>query len=349
MNKGIKGICALILSLTIITTALTACGKKIERTDTNTGENTDNQNGVILYDENGNTSLSDGGYVDNNGSGDSGSYNNNGSGGSYNGGSSGGSYSGNTGSSGGSSSTSDNTSTEPTASVVDNSDTATTTKKSSIFDKFTTKEKTKKTTTTTTTTAKTTRTPTHIPVDAQKVLNSAPLSPMVTNDAQLDAKIDALLESLVTPNMTTYEKVMVVYDHFVQQYRYGYMPIRSTDSSYVSVYDTDVVARAKNFLTYKTGICVDFSAAFMVVTRRIGLNCYLVSGKTVDKYGNESYHGWNIIRINGVDYGFDPEADFRFSDGGETKYWVFCVNDPVKFKQSLTNTAVSSFKNFRTF
>lgn len=317
MKKNLKGLCALALSLSILTAALTACGKKIEYNETDGSTNANGSVNIIqgstAADADSIQSPSDSVQSD---SGNSGGYSSGGSysGSGYSGGSSsGGNYSGN-----GSSGSSSGRGTTAAASTPD-------------------------------TTEKTTRTPTHKPVDIPKVLNTAKLSPMVTNDAELDAQVEEILAKVTKPGMSNYDIMRAVYDYLVQTNRYGGTMSFNFKTRYYSLYDSDVVGRSKTFLKYKMGNCIDFSAAFMVITRKMGYECYLVTGQILDRFGNSSFHGWNIIRINGKDYGFDSEGDFRATGSGETKYGLFCIDDPVKFDEKYTKVAVSSFKNFRTF
>lgn len=340
MKKGLQGVCALMLTTSLLLATFTACGKKPEfnadSANNTPAGNQNTQNITIINDNSGNTgsgndsassSGTNSGSNYSSGGSSSGSSSGSYSSGSSSGGSSsGGSYNGNSGNSAsGGSSSSNNNSSSPSVN---------------------------KTPATEGPTEKTTRPITAKPVDVEKVLNSAKLNPMTTGDSDLEKRVDEVLDKVTTPNMSTYEKVRAVYNYLARSNTYIIkMAPRTTEKTYISPYDADVVARAKTILKNKRGNCIDFSAAFMVITRRIGLECYLVVGKIVDKWGTESMHGWNVMRINGKDYGFDPEADFRFADSGqsETKYWLFCVDDPVKFDQRYTNIAVSSFKKFKSF
>lgn len=334
MKKSLKGICATVMVLSLLTVSLTACGKKIEqKTNPQNGANVNIIQNSTAPVDGGNNGQSD--YVD------SGEYNNQGG---YNVDSG---YNNNSSDNSGYSSNdytpSYNNEDEPTGSYIPDvtEDNSTTSKR--FKNPFT------KTTTTKGTT--TTRVPTSEKVDAEKVLNSAHLNPMLTNDPELDAMVENVLSQTTNSGMSTYQKVRSVYNYLVQTNRYGTTMRINLNTRYYSVYDTDVVSRAEAILRYKTGNCVDFSAAFMAITRRIGLDCYLVTGQILNKYGESSFHGWNIIRINGIDYGFDCEGDFRASGSGkkETTYWLFCVNDPVKFKSSYTKIAVASFGKFKTY
>ncbi|MCQ2484907.1 MAG: hypothetical protein MJ168_06190 [Clostridia bacterium] len=329
MKKGLQSVCALMLTTSVLLATLTACGKKPEfnggSANNALSDNQFTQNTTIA-NSNGDTNSDSNLNSDSNGNSSSGgSYSSGGN--SSSGGYSGGSYSGGSGnSSSGGNSSGKTPSVSPSTGKTDIEES-------------------------TSATERTTRTPTHNDVDVEKVLNSAKLNPMRTGDADLEQRVDEVLAQVTTPKMSTYEKVRAIYDYLVRSNTYIIkMAPRATEKTYISPYDSDVVSRAKTILKNKRGNCIDFSAAFMVLTRRIGLDCYLVTGQILNKYGDKSLHGWNIIRINGKDYGFDPEGDFRYSDSGksETKYTIFCMDDPVKFNANYTKIAVASFMKFKT-
>lgn len=338
MKKSLKGICAVSIVLTILVSTLSACGKKIEKINTNNGSTNVNiiQNGTTA--DQGDYVPADSNDTQNDNNSQGGFFENLFGGGNSQGSSSDSNYVNPV----------DNTPSDSTDGYSDISTDSfggdeTTTSRTKFKDRFTT--------TTTTSTSKTTRPPTSNPVDQVKVLNSASLYPMLTNDSELDALVENVLAQTTNSSMSTYDKVRSVYNYLVQTNRYGTAMKINLNSRYYSAYDSDVVGRAKAILKYHTGNCVDFSAAFMAITRRIGLDCYLVTGQILNKYGESSFHGWNIIRINGKDYGFDCEGDFRSSGSGkkETTYWLFCVDDPVKFEAKYTRIAVASFKNFKIY
>ena len=68
--------------------------------------------------------------------------------------------------------------------------------------------------------------------------------------------------------------------------------------------------------------------------------------------GKTYHHGWNTIRVDGIDYTFDSQADFRVrqrDEKGETKYVNFGTYYPNVFLVQYVNLAVNTFKNFRTY
>lgn len=305
MNRSLKNVCAVVISVSLMTGFFTSCGKKINYNPTQGDAEITNNNiaDEIISDENitgdnANTAVN-GGSI----SGGSGSY----SGGSYSGGGSG--YKGGSSNSGGSSSGSNNTA-------------ATTTNPTSTTTKYV--------------------------FDIKNVLNNAPLNPLYTNDEDLDGRIDKIFADIITPNMSTYDKVRAIFNYLVQTNRYTViMAPRSTMNTYLSLYDREIVVKAKTILKTQTGNCIDFACAFAAMTRRIGLNCYMIKADITNAQGVTDYHGWNIIRINGIDYAFDAQADFRNSKGGATKFTNFGIYNPDKYKVAYTNLAEKSFMNFK--
>lgn len=182
------------------------------------------------------------------------------------------------------------------------------------------------------------------PASVEKFINSAPLNPMKTNDAELDAMVDKLFSKLFTSGMKPYDKLLAVYKYLVKNYTYGYLATNvENENVYVSNRDATIIFRAKNFLKGKVGVCDDFSCAFMVMARRLGFQCYYVGGTY-----NGGGHAWNVIVINNQDYLFDSEADFRCSEGKDiTTTYMFCRTERLD-KYESTNYAyyVHNFNGF---
>lgn len=182
------------------------------------------------------------------------------------------------------------------------------------------------------------------PSSVEQFINSAPLNPMKTNDAELDAMVDKLFNKLFTKGMKPYDKLLAVYKYLAKNFTYGYLNSSvDNENNYVSNRDATIVYRAKNFLKGKVGVCDDFSCAFMVMARRLGFQCYYVGG-----YYNGGGHAWNVIVVNGQDYLFDSEADFRCSEGKDiTTTYMFCRTERLD-KYESTNYAyyVHNFNGF---
>ena len=177
------------------------------------------------------------------------------------------------------------------------------------------------------TTAPTTAaTTTAAPTTAQTILNSAPLNPQKTNDAELDDAVQRVFERIFTPGMTTYDKVVACYNYIINNTEYGgsYMTVTQDDlTAYQQEQDMWIVLFSKRLLENGKGVCDDYSALFLVMTRAIGLDCYYTHGYTTNTKGETKGHVWDTITVGGVDYIFDPQVEDKQSANG-IKYTFFC-------------------------
>lgn len=146
--------------------------------------------------------------------------------------------------------------------------------------------------------------------------------------------------------MSTYEKVRAIHNYMVQHYKYGFESGAYNKEGYASGYDASVVDLASDLIENKVGVCDHWAALFMVMTRRIGLESYLQHGQ-INYNGDWNGHVWNTIRINGYDYVFDVEADFRNSNGGKTKFTNFCLAKTTKYKYAGLSANMKAFKEFK--
>lgn len=149
------------------------------------------------------------------------------------------------------------------------------------------------------------------PTTLQGLMNAAPLTPMKTNDETLDAMVEQILNQIITDGMSTYDKVKACYDYLkkntVYQTKSKATVIRS--GVYVSSEDYKNVLLATEVLSTGKGVCDHYAAAFHVLTRRIGLESYICTGKHISQKGGMGGHVWNIITLDGVDYIFDAQID----------------------------------------
>ncbi|MCR4804896.1 MAG: hypothetical protein K5981_04510 [Clostridia bacterium] len=96
------------------------------------------------------------------------------------------------------------------------------------------------------------------------------------------------------------------------------------DAVYEAYRDSVVVANAKHILTTGRGVCDDYSSAFQVMTRRIGLKSYFAQGSSYDQQGGISPHQVCIVEIGGNIYFFDPQIEDYNAKGKPHPYERFC-------------------------
>ncbi|MCR4805650.1 MAG: S-layer homology domain-containing protein [Clostridia bacterium] len=171
-------------------------------------------------------------------------------------------------------------------------------------------------------------TPVEIPAGStpEQILNSAVLDPMKTNDEALDAMIDEIFAEILSEGMSTYEQVKACYDWIIAHAEYDYIGGRSYAGIFVyeAYRDSVVVSNAKHILTTGRGVCDDYSSAFQVMTRRIGLKSYFCQGQTYDQQGGISPHQVCIVEIGGKFYLFDPQIEDYNAKGRPHPYERFC-------------------------
>lgn len=158
----------------------------------------------------------------------------------------------------------------------------------------------------------------------EAALNAATLQPLSTGDQELDQMADAVLAQIVTEDMTTYQKVKACYDYLIENTSYQQsITFLSPYHPYVSDWDYLITLWAKQALSTGTGVCNDYASAFLVLTRRIGLQTYLVEGLTSKAGGGWTGHAWNVISVGGTDYVFDAQVEDNIAKGGAIQYYRF--------------------------
>ncbi len=72
-----------------------------------------------------------------------------------------------------------------------------------------------------------------------------------------------------------------------------------------------MVLNSYTILSNKIGVCDNYSAAFTVMCRRIGLDAHIMGGTVSKKGGGRTPHAWSYLIINETQYIFDPQVQSR--------------------------------------
>lgn len=174
---------------------------------------------------------------------------------------------------------------------------------------------------------------------AERVLNNTALEPVITRDSYVDNRVDEILSEITDCTMSNYEKVRAIHEYLIKNFYYESSFINAS-ASYRSSYDAKMVGRAKGMLKTGHGTCTEYSALFMVMTRRIGLPIYCIQGTL-----SGGPHTWNILRVDGQDYIFDSEVDYMIGKG-KLIYRHFCTTNTSGYYAFNQEGNVNSFKNF---
>lgn len=185
----------------------------------------------------------------------------------------------------------------------------------------------------------------------ESILNSAKLNPTKTGYPTLDNYATSVLNSVTNDSMSTYEKVKAVYDWIINNmsYQLGFVIGEEIDSliNTYGFYEKDAVEvfLATNGFGTHRGSCDNYSAMFMVLTRRIGLDSYVISARNKDGSGHTTVN----IKINGKWYNFDPQREDNSLKNGKIMYYAFGEddNDSKPYTYVNRNSDVASFHGFQ--
>jgi hypothetical protein len=170
-------------------------------------------------------------------------------------------------------------------------------------------------------------------------LDSIPLQPMqATGDQELDNLLNSLIPQIISDDMDTHDKLRACYDYIINHTEYG------ADSHCGDSYDM-----AYGVLADGIGVCDQYSAAFAVMARKIGLPMCTVGGETHKSDGSFTPHAWCQMDYNGTTYVFDPEVEdvIAGSNGGIMYIRFGGTSDQLAGKYHYT-TLVDDFTHTRT-
>ncbi|MGM9554232.1 MAG: S-layer homology domain-containing protein [Faecousia sp.] len=179
----------------------------------------------------------------------------------------------------------------------------------------------------------------------RELLNSVELHPQRTGYLELDE----MLEDIFTPyaGSDNYTKLKAAYDWTIRCINYSWAPY---SQNWAPAYDCfvpqhtltyepglqeampwEIVNRTYHSMAYHEGICYDYAAVFAVMARYIGVDAYVHTGYFIFEagYGTGSgHHGWAELCIDGDNYIFDPQRDYRMSANGtaDIPYYYFGIS-----------------------
>lgn len=147
----------------------------------------------------------------------------------------------------------------------------------------------------------------------RQVLDSIPLYPQeTTGRPELDALLNQIFAQIITPDMDTHDKLKACYDYLIVHTDYA------VNSGHGGSYNM-----AYALLTEGIGVCDDYSAAFAVMARKIGVPMYTAMGSTHKAGGGFTPHAWCQLDWGGVTYIFDPQVEDNIARGGAIMYIRF--------------------------
>lgn len=135
-----------------------------------------------------------------------------------------------------------------------------------------------------------------------------------TGYENLDTMLDQIFAQIITADMDTHDKLKACYDYLIVNTEYG------SNSYFGNSY-----RNAYGVFAEGQGVCDDYSAAFAVMARKIGVPVYLMTGSTHKADGGFTPHTWCQLDCSGITYIFDPQVDDAIAGrrNGEVMYIRF--------------------------
>ena len=120
-------------------------------------------------------------------------------------------------------------------------------------------------------------------------------------EEEVDGIVAGIMESFKFDETTTdYEKVKAIYDYVYENVSY--------DSVHKKNENNHLKTTAYSALVYKTAVCQGYAVLLYRLFKEAGLDSRVITGTAVYE-GNEEYHAWNIVGIDGKYYDLDATWD----------------------------------------
>ena len=145
-------------------------------------------------------------------------------------------------------------------------------------------------------------------------------NPVYTNSDEINRQLRAIVEESVTNEMTDDERLWALYHYVGTHLRYDRVSGRSEDS----------LALLRHAFKEQTGDSRHYAALTCALFRAAGYECEVIRGRFVlnaeTEFSRDVPHDWNRMRLNGMYYYFDCEAD---SDafGTQVRQYYFMATD----------------------
>lgn len=122
--------------------------------------------------------------------------------------------------------------------------------------------------------------------------------------SEVNQKADEILNEIIKPRMSDYEKELAVHDYIINSCEYD-----------VENYKKDTVPPEGNEaygpLISGKAVCGGYAKAMKLLLDRAGVECRFVTGKSKGEL-----HAWNIVKISGEYYHVDPTWDDPVMNNG---------------------------------
>lgn len=136
-------------------------------------------------------------------------------------------------------------------------------------------------------------------------------SGMNDRDKELLDMATAVLDEIITPNMSDYEKEKAVYDWMCKELKF--------DEGVLTVIPTSDADSGNPYGTLKfhNAVCVGYATTFRLFMQMLDIPCMVI-------HNSELYHSWDLVQLDGEWYHTDI-----YSDVGDGSYAHFNIPDTM--------------------
>ncbi|PAB58524.1 transglutaminase domain-containing protein [Anaeromicrobium sediminis] len=142
---------------------------------------------------------------------------------------------------------------------------------------------------------------------------------------EADVKADEVIKEIIKEEMTDFEKVVAVHDYIINNTRYDYEGFKSG-----KIPNWEHTAYGP--LIRKTGVCDGYSKAFMLILKKLGIECISIKSDN---------HAWNMVKLQDKYYHVDLTFDDPYNEEGDMlSYAYFFIDDSEMAKDHNWNSEI---------
>ncbi len=151
-------------------------------------------------------------------------------------------------------------------------------------------------------------------------------TPVYTEDPDVNAKLIEIIESIITEDMSDFDKLRALYIYVGGALEYRSYPSDNPRTS---------IGILKDCLEFRAGTSIHYATLLDALCDAAGYNCRVVSGIFYLNRGTEFEqaieHHWCSISLNGIIYHLDIEADCDSSGTTVREYYFLAADGNAKW------------------
>ena len=152
--------------------------------------------------------------------------------------------------------------------------------------------------------------------------------------AELNRKAEEITGEYINDHQSEYDKVRVLHDYLKNTIEYDYSAVNAVRPNERNMAEAHNVVGA---LLRGKCVCEGFAKAMKFLCDKIGLECWVVTGKGNSSVGSGP-HAWNIVKINGYYHHVDVTWDNQYADSSEIpNYGYMNLSDEEMAKDHTWN------------